>query len=312
MSKVACIPFSSHVEAEQFLGPLPAEVDYVFWPHPEAPWPDVPFERITFFAPLNKAGSGGTWVPWVPKMTHLEVLQLGSAGFEHVLPARRPGLQICNAAGVHDVATAETAVLLALALLRDLPGFQASQAAHQWNWHRTPGLAGKSVLIFGYGRIGAAIEERLAGFGPSRIVRVARRPRTDPVVHPTSELAELLPQADVVILQCPSTPETDGLFDAGMLARMKDGAVLVNTARGSVVDTDALVAELVAGRLSAGLDVVTPEPLPAGHPLWDAPNVVILPHVGSTTDIEFVRYFELLKDQLRRYADGEPLDNVVA
>ncbi|WP_084635287.1 NAD(P)-dependent oxidoreductase [Propionicicella superfundia] len=312
MSKVACIPFSSREEAEVFLGPLPAEVEYVFWPSPDAPFPDASLGRITFFAPLNKAGTAGAWVPRVPSMPRLEVLQLGSAGFEHALPVRRPGLAICNAAGVHDAATAETAVLLTLALLRDLPGFQASQNAHQWNWHRTPGLAGKSVLIFGYGRIGAAIEARLAGFEPARVVRVARRPRTDPVVHPASELAELLPQADVVILQCPSTPETDGLFDAGMLALLKDGAVLVNTARGSVVDTGALLAELASGRVSAGLDVVDPEPLPPEHPLWDAPNAIVLPHVGSTTDIEFVHYHRLLRDQVRRYADGEALANVVA
>lgn len=311
MKKVACVPYASMREVEAHLGPLPAGIDYVLWPGFGAPWP-VPLSQITFFAPLNQAGSAGSWVGRVPEMTHLEVLQLGSAGFEHVLPVRRPELTICNAAGVHDSATAETAVLLSLALMRDLPGFVASQHAHQWNWHRTPGLAGKHVLIFGYGRIGKAIEDRISGFEPATITRVARRPRTDPLVHPSSDLALLLPQADVVILQCPSTPETDGLFDAALLATMKDGAVLVNTARGKVVDTDALLAEVSSGRLSAGLDVVDPEPLPVDHPLWDAPNTIVLPHVGSTTDIEHAHYAALLIQQLRRYADDEPMLNVVA
>jgi phosphoglycerate dehydrogenase-like enzyme len=310
MRKVACIPYADAAEAKAALGPLPGEIDYVFMPTVESPIPE-PLDAITFFAPQNKAGGGATWLPAIARMTRLEVLQLGSAGFEHALPVLRPGMTLCNASGVHDSATAETAVLLALMLLRDVPGFAASQQAHQWNWHRTPGLAGKHVLIFGYGRIGAAIERRLSGFEPASVVRVARNARTNPTVHPASELAALLPTADVVILQCPSTPETEGLFDAGLLGQLKDGAVLVNTARGKVVDTDALVAELRSGRISAGLDVMDPEPLPANHPLWETPNTVILPHVGSTTDIEFVRYASLLAEQLQRYAAGEDLMNVI-
>lgn len=310
MTRHVCVPYGSREDAEQMIGRAPGDLEYLLWPTPAAPPP--PLRDIRLFAPPNLPGAPGMWLPWIAKMPQLEILQLGSAGFEHALGVRRSGLRICNAAGVHDSATAEVAVTLTLSLLRDLPGFSASQAAHQWNSHRTPGLAGKTVIIFGYGRIGAAIEARLVGFEPARIIRVARRARTTPTVYAASELASLLPQADVVILQCPSTPETDGLFDADMLAAMKTGSVLVNTARGSVVDTDALVKELRSGRLSAGLDVVSPEPLPADHPLWDAPNAVILPHVGSTTDIEAVRYASMLRAQLRRFADGDPPDNVVA
>lgn len=164
------------------------------------------------------------------------------------------------------------------------------------------------MLIVGYGSIGAAIERRLAGF-EVEITRVARSAR--PGVRPVSEIAELLPRADVVVLATPLTPETDGLVNKDFLARMPDGALLVNVSRGRVVDTDALLAELSAGRLHAALDVAEPEPLPAGHPLWSAPNVLITPHVGALTAALAPRARRLLVDQVRRYAAGEPLANVV-
>lgn len=309
MVKTACVPFGSTTEAEEMLGPPPPGWGYVAWEGLDSHEP--PLSEIAFLAPPNTAETAKVWMSWVATMPQLEVLQLASAGFEHAVGLARPGLQICNAAGVHDAATAEAAVTLALALVRDLPRFAALQAAHTWARHRSAGLAGKTVMIFGYGRIGAAVEARLVGFEPRRIIRVARRPRDQPTVHAASELTDLLPLADVVILQCPSTPETDGLFDADMLARLKPGAVLVNAARGSVVDTEALADALYAGRLSAGVDVVDPEPLPAAHRLWDAPNLIVLPHVGSTTEIEFERYAQMLRAQLRRYASGSPLDHIV-
>ncbi len=310
MSGVACVPYSSVGEAESALGPAPDGLTYYPWLTLHMPQP--PLNDVAFFAPPNTPGLGHVWMPWVPQMPRLDVLQLASAGYDNALDLARPGLKICNAAGVHDAATAEAAVTLTLALLRDLPSFAAAQAAHQWSHHRAPGLAGKTVLIFGYGRIGAAIERRLVGFEPARIIRIARRAKSQPVVHPTAELSTWLPQADVVIVQAPATSQTKGLFDADTLGLMKPGAALINTGRGAVVDTMALVDALHAGRLSAGLDVVVPEPLPPDHPLWDAPNVVILPHVGSTTDIEFVRHAALVAEQLRRYAAGEPMEYVVA
>ncbi|WP_461715778.1 NAD(P)-dependent oxidoreductase, partial [Streptomyces sp. DSM 41036] len=133
-----------------------------------------------------------------------------------------------------------------------------------------------SVLIVGYGSIGSAIEDRLAAFECARVVRVARSARTTErgPVHTLDDLPALLPEADVVVLSTPLNASTQGLVGAEFLAAMPDGALLVNVARGGVVDTKALLAELESGRLRAALDVTDPEPLPSGHPLWHAPNVL--------------------------------------
>jgi phosphoglycerate dehydrogenase-like enzyme len=126
-----------------------------------------------------------------------------------------------------------------------------------------------------------------------------------------SDLPALLPQADVAILIAPHTPETDRMIGAEQLARLPDGALLVNVARGRLVDTDALVAELAAGRIRAALDVTDPEPLPADHPLWRSPGVLISPHVGGASSAFHPRADRLLAAQLARFAAGEPLSNVV-
>jgi phosphoglycerate dehydrogenase-like enzyme len=131
-------------------------------------------------------------------------------------------------------------------------------------------------------------------------------------VHAITELRELLPRADVVIVIVPGTPETTGMFDAGLLAKLKDGALFVNMARGPVVDTDALLAELESGRFDAALDVVEPEPLPEDHPLWHAPNLLLLPHVGGNSDAMDSRGRRLVREQLQRYAAGDPLVNVIS
>ncbi|HEV8163181.1 MAG TPA: 2-hydroxyacid dehydrogenase, partial [Actinomycetota bacterium] len=234
--------------------------------------------------------------------------QTVTAGYDHVLPFLRPGLILANGRGVHDAATAELAVALTLAARRRLPDFVRAGGEGRWASGWSTGLADARVLIVGYGSMGAAIERRLAGF-EVEISRVARSAR--PGVRPVSEIAEMLPQADVVILATPLTPETEGLVNNDFLARMADGALLVNVSRGRVVDTDALLAELNAGRLHAALDVTEPEPLPADHPLWSAPNVLISPHVGGLTAALAPRARRLLVDQVRRYAADEPLVNVV-
>jgi phosphoglycerate dehydrogenase-like enzyme len=122
----------------------------------------------------------------------------------------------------------------------------------------------------------------------------------------------LLPDADVVVLVVPLTEETRGLVDAGFLAAMKDGALLVNVARGAVVDTSAVVAALHAGRLHYATDVAEVEPLPEDHPLWDAPNLLVSPHVGGASSAMWPRAYRLVRDQLRRYAAGEELVNVMS
>jgi phosphoglycerate dehydrogenase-like enzyme len=130
-------------------------------------------------------------------------------------------------------------------------------------------------------------------------------------VHATSELPRLLPDADVVILVVPVTPETTGMVDAAFLAAMKDDALLVNAARGVIVNTDALVAELTSGRLRAALDVTHPEPLPPGHPLWSEPGLLQTPHVGGEIPGTVERGAASVTAQLRRVLAGQPLADVV-
>ena len=244
----------------------------------------------------------------IPKLPHVEVVQTLTAGVEHVRPYVPAGVTLCNAKGVHDASTSELAVALTLAALRGIPDFVRAQDRREWAPAPRPALADRTVLIVGYGSVGAAVERRLTGF-ECEILRVARSARDG--VADVGQLAELLPRADVVIVTVPATEETRGLVDAGFLAAMKDGALLVNVARGTVVHTDALLAEVSTGRLQAALDVTDPEPLPPEHPLWRAPGVLIAPHVGGDTSAFWPRAHRLVAEQLRRYAAGEPLRNVV-
>ncbi len=242
------------------------------------------------------------------RMPQLRVVQSLTAGYEHILPFLPAGVTLCNAGRLHDASTAELAVALMLAARRGIPDFVRGQDAGEWRHRRWPSLADSTVLIVGYGGIGAAIERRLAGFDVE-VLRVARRPRAG--VAPLAELPELLPRADIVVLSVPLTDETRGLVDAGFLARMRDGALLVNVARGAVVDTDALLVELHKGRLFAALDVTDPEPPPPGHPLWSAPGLLLTPHVGGNSTAFFPRARRLIVEQLRRFAAGESLHHVV-
>ena len=178
----------------------------------------------------------------------------------------------------------------------------------EWAHGQRQSLADKTVLIVGYGSIGAAVETRLRPF-ECDVLRVARRARDG--VAGFGELPTLVEWADVVVLTVPLTDQTRGLVDAAFLARMRDGAVLVNVSRGPVVDTDALLAELFARRIGAALDVTDPEPPPADHPLWSAPNLILTPHVGGNTSAFRPRAVRLMTAQLERFARGEPLANVV-
>ncbi|MPZ26929.1 MAG: dihydrofolate reductase [Micromonosporaceae bacterium] len=241
-------------------------------------------------------------------MPALRVVQTLTAGYEHVLPYLPDGVTLCNAGRLHDTSTAELAVTLMLAARRGIPDFVRGQDAGQWRHRRWESLADATVLIVGYGGIGAAVERRLAGFEVD-VLRVARRPRAG--VAGLAELPELLPRADVVVICVPLTEATRRMVDAGFLARMRDGGLLVNVARGAVVDTAALVPEVVGGRLRAALDVTEPEPLPPGHPLWTAPGVLLSPHVGGNSTAFLPRAHQLIVDQLGRFAAGEPPHHVV-
>jgi phosphoglycerate dehydrogenase-like enzyme len=255
------------------------------------------------------------------ELPELRLVQLLSAGAEKVLPYVPPGVTLCTARGAHDDVVAEWVLTVMLAHLHDLPRFVQAQREGRWDFTLTDELAGKTVLILGYGSIGEAVARRLAGFGV-RVLPVARSSRPGEhgapevpgslEVHGVAELPALLPQADIVVLLVPVTPSTTRLVDAGFLAQLPDRALVVNAARGAIVDTDALLAELASGRLYAALDVTDPEPLPEGHPLWTAPGLIITPHVAGAGGKPMARALAIAKAQLARYVAGEPLQNVVS
>ena len=256
--------------------------------------------------------SAGDWLARLPEVEGLRVLQTLTAGYEGI-PERLPaGVALCTAAGVHDDSTAELAVGLAIAVLRGLGQAARDATTGTWRHLTRSSLADRRVLLIGAGSVGSAIAARLAPFQVS-ITRVASRARDDASghLHGPDELPALLPRHDVVMLACPLTEATRGLVDAEFLAALPDGALVVNVARGPVVVTDALLAEVGSGRLLAALDVVEPEPLPADHPLWRAANVLITPHVGGDSTAFPPRARALLRDQVQRLIDGSPLRNVV-
>ncbi len=303
---LAWVPYADHAEAERRLGRVPAGIDLDFYRADGDAFPGTVAEVAFYALPYLQ---GTRVLDPVGQMAKLQVVQTLTAGYEEFLPLVPPGVTLCNAAGLHDTSTAELAVALTLASGRHLDDFARNQPAGAWRFAWGRALADQRVLIVGYGHIGQAIERRLQGFEVASITRAARRGR--PGVHPVAELHRLLPEANVVILIAPHTPETDRMIGARELALLPDGALLVNVARGRLVDTGALVAELAAGRIRAALDVTDPEPLPAGHPLWRQPGVLISPHVGGASSAFFPRADRLIAAQLARFAAGQPLENVV-
>jgi phosphoglycerate dehydrogenase-like enzyme len=245
----------------------------------------------------------------LPQLSDLRVVQTLSAGVDTLVGHIPPDVILCDGSGIHDASVSEWVVMVTVAMRRHLPDCVLSQAAATW---RRPGgadLEGATVLIVGFGSIGRAVEQRLEPFG-ARLVRVARHRREG--VHGVNELPGLLPDADVVVILLPLTVETRGMVDAGFLAAMREGALLVNAARGPIVDTDALLAALRSGHIRCALDVTDPEPLPDGHPLWSAPGALITPHIGGAVERLFERAWRFAGVQVRRYIDGEPLRNVVS
>lgn len=245
---------------------------------------------------------------FIDRAPALQVVQTLTAGVEHVQPLVPPHVTLCNGRGIHDSSTAELAVALILASLRGIPDFVRAQDRGVWSGQWRPALADTSVLIVGAGSIAHALATRLEPFEVS-VAMVGRTARAG--VHAVSELPALLPSYDVVVLLAPATDETRGMVNAEFLGQMKDGALLVNVARGALVVTADLIAALESGRISAALDVTDPEPLPEGHPLWRAPNLLISPHVGGPSSAMWPRAYRLVREQLQRFANGQPLHNVV-
>src|SRR5919108_981442 len=231
-----------------------------------------------------------------------------SAGIDWLLPEIPQGVILCDAAGVHDVPLAEWVVMAILADRHRLRAHLDAQREARWRrddpFAGGDDLQGATVLIVGYGSIGRAVESRLRPFGPE-ILRVARHPREG--VQSLQDLPALLPRADVVVILLPLTAQTRGLVDKAFLHRMRRGALLVNPARGPIVQTEALTRAVQDGHIHAALDVTDPEPLPDGHPLWTAPAVLITPHVAGAVRKLYDRAWRLIADQARRYVNGEPL-----
>ncbi len=306
---LAWLPYADPAEAARRLGGIPDGIEVDCYRADGDPLPDSIADVEFYVLPYMK---GAEVLERAGEMSSLKVVQTLTAGVENFVPHVPDGVTLCNAAGVHDASTAELAVALILASGRHLDDFARRQPEGRWEPIFGLALADLRVLIVGYGNIGAAIERRLSGFEVASITRVARRARTGDVpVHAIEDLDALLPDADVVILIAPHTPQTEGLFSAARLARLPDGALLVNVARGPLVDTDALAAETANGRIRAALDVTEPEPLPAEHPLWRTPGVIISPHVGGASSAFFPRADRLIAAQLGRFATGEELENKI-
>ncbi len=207
------------------------------------------------------------------------------------------------------MSTAELAVAGILSHYRELPRYAQAQREGEWLRRDRRGLRGQQVLVLGAGDIGERIGAAVRLFD-AQVTEVARRQRSG--VRTMDELPELLPSADVLVIALPVTPQTIGVVDASVLAALPDGALVVNIARGSILDTEALLAELNRRRLYAFLDVFETEPLPAGHPLWTAPNVVITPHIGGGTDGWQDGATRFVYEQVERYLRGEQLLNLVS
>ena len=264
------------------------------------------FSKVTFYVPWYMGGKPA--LELTKQMPNLKILQVPNAGYDDAIEYLRPGMTLCNGKSIHNDSTAELAVGLTIASLRGFPDFIRNQDKSDWVSGTFKSINDRKIGIVGFGSIGTTIAKMLAGFAVE-VVGFTQSGRDNTI--PISDLDKHLPSLDVVILILPLTKESKHLFDARRLALMKDGALLVNVARGGVVATDALVKELNSGRITAALDVTDPEPLPKDHPLWRAKGVLISPHVGGNTTAFESRARRLIESQLNLLAENKPLNNVI-
>jgi phosphoglycerate dehydrogenase-like enzyme len=254
----------------------------------------------------------GPTIEMLDELPNLRLVVTQTTGYDPVAHLPERGIQVATASGVHTGGTAELALALTLASLRGIDDAVRSQVSRTWAHQRYRSLQDRRVMVIGVGEIGAAIADRFDPF-EVQLTRVASSAREDErgQVHGVDELPTLLPHTEVVVLITPLNDGTHHLVDADFLGRLPDNALIVNVARGKVVDTDALVAELSTGRLHAALDVTDPEPLPESHPLWGTPNTLITPHVGGDTSAFEPRVVKILAEQVRRINDGEQPVNLI-
>ena len=291
------------------LEPLPAGIHAVHWDF-DGRSDGAPLDQVDVVVlPYPDARDA---IRNLGKLTNLKLVQAQTTGVDGIAAAVGPDVAIASAAGVHAASTAELAVGLILASLRGIDVAARDQAEGRWRHERRLSLADRKVLLVGVGGIGMEIARRLEPF-EVQLTRVGLHARNDADgrVHGTDELVDLVASHEVLILITPLTDATHGLVDAAVLAALPDGALVVNVARGAVVDTDALTAEVVSGRLNCALDVTDPEPLPPDHPLWRADNALITPHLGGDTTGFEPRIVRLLKQQLEAIAAGKAPRNLV-
>ncbi|MDT0156045.1 2-hydroxyacid dehydrogenase [Microbacterium sp. ARD32] len=292
------------------IGEVPKGVDLRVWDM-DSP---APAQRIDIVVPPYMGATGSLDALRGLSVGLVQSQSIGYDGVDELLP---PGMPYANAASVHEASTAELAVGLMIAAQRQFPRFADAQRRGEWAPVFAESLADRRVLLVGFGGVGKAIAQRLAPFEVqlTAIASSARTERVDGVgevaVHGIDELPALLADAEIVGLSLPDTPETRHLFDAELIAHMAPNALLVNVGRGPLVDTDALVRALTEGRIRAASDVFEPEPLPAGHPLWSAPNLLITPHGGGASTAMNPRMAKLIRTQIERMLAGEPPLNVV-
>jgi phosphoglycerate dehydrogenase-like enzyme len=241
----------------------------------------------------------------LPKLRLVQLLTVGAEVWLGRLPA---GVALSTARGAHSASTAEWVLTVMLAGYRELPRFLAAAAERRWAYGDTDGLFGKRVLVVGAGDVGRHIERRLTAC-EAGVTMVGRRGGDG--TYAVTDLPDLLPSHDAVVLVVPLTEETKGMVDKDFLAAMPDGALLVNAARGPVVHTDALLAELRSGRLRAALDVTDPEPLPADHPLWTVPGLIVTPHVAGSVRGFFHRAYRVAAAQIETFAEGHDPANLI-
>ena len=262
--------------------------------------------EITFYVPTYMGGRPA--LELTKKMPNLKILQMPNAGYDDAMEYVRDGMTLCNGKSIHDDSTAELAVGLTIASLRGFPDFVRNQDKFNWVHVKNKSINDRKIGIIGFGSIGTTIAKMLSGFAVE-IIPFTQSGRDNTIA--ITDLDKHLPTLDVVILILPLTKESKHLFDAKRLSLMKDGALLVNVARGLIVETNALVKELNSGRITAALDVTDPEPLPNDHPLWRAKGVLISPHVGGNTTAFESRARRLIESQLNLLAEGKPLNNVI-
>ncbi len=250
--------------------------------------------------------------------SRLRWLQTASAGVERLVSSDElvaSDIVLTNAKILQGPEIADHAFALLLNLTRDVRFFNEQVTWNRENRLPIIELRGKTALIIGLGGIGTQIAQRAAAF-EMRVIAVDPKdiPMTRDVAYvgTPDQLDELLPQADVVFSSVPHTPASRGMLGEEQFALMKDGVYVVNVSRGPIIDTDALVAALRSGKVrAAGLDVVDPEPLPDGHPLWSMPNVAITPHIATLSDHSIERRVILFRENIERFLNGRPLRNVV-